>query len=602
MTDGVNNNTSTSTAQYSTLKLKGKNGKTINLDNLEGLQRTKGNEVLFKQYDKDGDGIINKDEAISMRSSLQELAGNGKISKRELNSLFGKDANAMEALNKLADQQNTAKGTKYTEVNGNTTTEFYNSAFGKEYSDRKDITENSDGSTTTVYQDGTTQITQKDGSFVYQKADGTTQELGNADGSRRSVAEDGTVTVTDANGGKTIYKQDGTKIAVGENSSVTTNADGQTVETLTTEEGAGYDVRTKYEYKDGQTIAREYQESWEDGTSTPGAVTVTQNEDGHSVQRKYDSEDDMTNNHPSEMTTDGQNPTLKTTTKFTYDTQGNVKEETTNPANEVTTTFKDADGNEIDGSSFDGQQTYTVSKNETISKILDNTLKQQGIDPDSLSDEQKKEYKKQLLEANKDNVQTYNGSKTEYKGNKFFYPNTELNIPKYGAETEQAEETQEAKETQETEKTEETKEAEETQEAEDVEETEDAEETSDDQDVEEMMKTADTDKSNTIEEEEYEIYVNNLLKEQSEQNGVPNTISPEEKELIKESFKSLDTIKSDGHVTKEELKKNARTVLTQLGSDMDDIEKQQQQGLTTNSERDGGEINVPKDPDKPDMA
>lgn len=58
---------------------------------------------------------------------------------------------------------------------------------------------------------------------------------------------------------------------------------GVTLEKLTTKEGDGYDTRTKYEYKDGQTIAREYHESWDNNQSTLSSITVSSKQNGHNV-------------------------------------------------------------------------------------------------------------------------------------------------------------------------------------------------------------------------------------------------------------------------------------------------------------------------------
>lgn len=78
MVDGVNK----SPTGFSSLKLKGTKGKQIDLQNLKGLQKTKNNEALFTRYDKDGNGVIDEKEAISMRNELQSIAGNKTISQK----------------------------------------------------------------------------------------------------------------------------------------------------------------------------------------------------------------------------------------------------------------------------------------------------------------------------------------------------------------------------------------------------------------------------------------------------------------------------------------------------------------------------------------
>ena len=90
----------------------------------------------------------------------------------------------------------------------------------------------------------------------------------------------------------------------------------------------------RYEYKDNKKIAREYNGLGKDAELS--SVTVSENKDGHCIDTKYATEDDMKNNRPSEQITDAQNDTLKKVTTFTYDENGNVKAETTDSAGQKT--------------------------------------------------------------------------------------------------------------------------------------------------------------------------------------------------------------------------------------------------------------------------
>lgn len=417
MVDNISNRKPKPATEYSTLKLKGKDGKTINLENLAGLQKTKGNEALFKMYDKDNNGVIDENEAVAMRNNLQSIAGNGTISERELNKVFGKDSNAMEMLNKLADQQNAEKGKEYSETTGNTTTSFtYKSAFGDELGrDWKQVTTNKDGSTTTKYQDGSTEIRQKDGTYIFKDKNGNIVEQKLTNGTTMQT-KDGQIIMSDEKGNQSVtdLKTMQTTSFPDENTAVTKDVMGKTVKTVVS--------------KDGKTITTNYNEG------KPGTVTVDgKSEDGaHNVSTKYASGEDMKNNLPQEMITDPQNPTLKKTTKFTYDSNGNVKAETTDSAGTVTTKYTNAKGEEIKEDSFN-VKSFHVEKGQTISQIVDETIKKQGIDPSTISAEQKAEFTKQLLEANEGKYGTMD--KGVNSGNKFFYADTDIQIPDYAYST-----------------------------------------------------------------------------------------------------------------------------------------------------------------------
>ena len=155
MVDGINQ--PKQATQHSVLKLKGKDGQTIDLNKLKGLKETKENEALFKKYDSNGDHIIDEKEALAMRNNLQSIAGNGTISKRELGKHFGKEA--FEALNSLAEQQKAQK-----QKAGQT----------EKSADGYTSVKNQDGSITYIMDDGSKEIRFPDGKKVYTKPDGST--------------------------------------------------------------------------------------------------------------------------------------------------------------------------------------------------------------------------------------------------------------------------------------------------------------------------------------------------------------------------------------------------------------------------------------------
>lgn len=589
--EGVNNNKPAK--QYNTLKLKGKN-QSIDLEKLEGLQKTKQNESLFTKYDTNKDGVINKDEALAMRNNLQSIAGNDTISQRELNSAFGKDSNLMGSLSKLVDQQSSPMGEQYTEDDGKTTTEFTKSNFGTQFSDKKEITKNDDGSTTTVYQDGTTEIRQKDGSFVVKDKDGKQIEAKSKDELHTVTNKDGSLTIEDKQGKKMVMKDGLVTSFPDKNTSVTTNILGKTVETLTTKEGQGFDIRTKYEYKDNKTIAREYKEV--DGKSTPGQVTVSETKDGHNISTQYASEADMNGNKPASETKDANNPTLKTVTNFSYDSKGNIKAETTDSASKKTTKYTDKDGKEIDAKTYDAPEKYTTKQGDTISSIIKkNVMTQLGITEETeIPQDKLNSAMKQFVEANGgkggDTIHVMQGGK--YNGNMYVYQGTEVTVPKFNFDAKPADEASAKPPAETTAYINELQTklgdkfnvgcakdgsievrdkkgnllAEATKKA-------NAEfKTSDDEDINTMMQGADViTKDGTIDKQEYKKYIETLITQSNAQITDANRAKFEQ--LIENSFTSMDNITPDGKITKAELQKNAQKVIAQLTTDLDNADK-----------------------------
>ena len=71
---------------------------------------------------------------------------------------------------------------------------------------------------------------------------------------------------------------------------------------------------------------------------------------------------------------------------------------------------------------------YTVPKGMGYTAIIKNALIKQGIDP---TKENIQKAKAQFEQANPDAVQTYNGKKQAWKGNKFLYVNAQVFIPNF---------------------------------------------------------------------------------------------------------------------------------------------------------------------------
>ncbi len=604
MVDGLNNNVPKPATKHSTLKIKGTDQK-IDLNNLVGLQKTKGNEALFKTYDKNNNGVIDQDEAYMMRNNLQSLAGNGTISKREINKQFGKDSNALDQLTNLANQQATADGTEYVETTGNTTTRIYNSNVDDKYSYRSEQTTNSDGSvsTTTTFSNGEIE-----------------KELKDKNG-RIVTDSDGNQTVYNVKGVKTmVIQSDGTTIQYSPdgNKTTTMNSQGQITSTMELIKNQT-EVRTDFEYKDGATIARKYETTDGNFPQTPSEITVSTTKDGHSIDTKYTSEEDMTNGRPSEQITDAHNPTLKTVTKFTYDEAGNVKAEITNSAGETTVKYTTSDGKEIDAAGFDKANqtptTYTVPKGHTITQIATDMLKQQGIE--NPTKEQIQEAKQQVLEANADQVHTMKSG--QYKGNKYFYADATLKVPTFNTTSDKVTEksveeptydggvlpevvvtakrpdqatiakrrelqaqlgdkfdvgyaqdgTIEVRDKDGNILPEATKKANQSLSTSTTESPQVKDgNTTHTELTEETIKTGDKDNSQTLDKGEYQNFIIQTL-------GLEITDANREKiqNLIDSSFQSLDSVAVDGQVTKDELDKSAAKVFEQLGNDVNAMEQ-----------------------------
>ena len=576
MVDGVNKGTT----GFSSLKLKGTKGKQIDLQNLKGLQKTKNNEALFKMYDKNNNGVIDEDEVVAMRNNLQSIAGNKTISQKEINS-FGGD-NAFSALNALSDQQKAIKdGKGYTETNNGVTT-HYGSVKGSEYTE----TTNDDGSKT--YENSNTKET------IYQ--DGSSQILNKYNGTSKETNVDGYKTYYDAQGNKTAFESpDGKSL---EEFYPGTNQRSSIKNTTTTEDGKEVSITTKYSEDGTKTSYTE--------TSGNDSITKNYNQDGtvknvvvsdRNTEITYASEADELANRPQQEILNKNNDTLKQTITYTYDSKGNVKAETKDSAGQITTKYTNSKGEEINSKDFDAPTTYTVKSGDSITKIATAALKEQGIE--NPTDEQLKSAKQQLIASNDDGekIGTYTKPNTKYTGNRFFYPNTEITIPKF--EFNKTESKSGIKQPIE-EKTIELQEVTVTaariskemkakrQEAQaqlgsdfEVGYTADGKSlevrdldgninkdltamaNSDNEDDINTMMKSDLNKNGTLDKLEYKDFIYNLIRNYPE---IDITKDNEKviNQLIDNSFNSMDTINQDGALTRDELRQNAPQILEQL--------------------------------------
>lgn len=401
MVDGIGGN---QPQNQNILKLKGQK-KTIDLNGLVGLRQTDKNKAIFERFDHDKNGVIDQNEAKQMQLWMNKAAGNDKISNREMNKTFGKDT--FSALSALADQQAVGKGKEYVETNGNKSTTIYRSDVDSKYDYSYTTTKHDDGSSTIVSSDGTQTIQHKDGS-------------------RDVIDKDGTIISYDAKGKKTAVIKDGltTTFTPDGNKSITKNADGQTVSSMELRDNK--EILTKYEYSNGNTIAREYA----DGAQIPSSIIVSgrssENGPTTTIETKYNSEDDMKNNRPSSKT-ENKGLATETTTTFEYDSKGNKKVSIYSGGSKSPVThYENSEGKTISAGEYDATQTYTVQKGDSITQIVTNALKEQGFaNPTS---EQIHDAKEQFMEMNKDNVRTFGGKASGKKG---FFPNDTVSIPNF---------------------------------------------------------------------------------------------------------------------------------------------------------------------------
>lgn len=568
MVDGIGGN---QPQNQNILKLKGQK-KTIDLNGLVGLRQTDKNKAIFERFDHDKNGVIDQNEAKQMQLWMNKAAGNDKISNREMNKTFGKDT--FSALSALADQQAVGKGKEYVEINGNKSTTIYRSNVDSkpDYSYTK--TNHDDGSSTIVSSDGTQTIQHKDGS-------------------RDVIDKDGTIISYDAKDKKTAVIKDGltTTFTPDGNKSITKNADGQTVSSMELRDNK--EILTKYEYSNGNTIAREYA----DGAQIPSSIIVSgrssENGPTTTIETKYNSEDDMKNNRPSSKT-ENKGLATETTTTFEYDSKGNKKVSIySGGSKNPVTHYENSEGKTISAGEYDATQTYTVQKGDSITQIVTNALKEQGFaNPTS---DQINDAKEQFMEMNKDNVRTFGGKASGKKG---FFPNDTVSIPNFkssisdvylnNVDVTAAKVTPEMKAK---------RQAIQQQLGDNVDVTyakdgslevrnkngvlmEGATAMANKpSDIDIMMKS-DKNNSKTLDTTEYKSMILAQLKAIGIEINDKNKAQIEQ--LIDKSFNDIDTIKQDRELTKEELQKNAPQIISNLA---DEINKIAEPPLTQNTSK-----------------
>lgn len=566
MVDGIGGN---QPQNQNILKLKGQK-KTIDLNGLVGLRQTDKNKAIFERFDHDKNGVIDQNEAKQMQLWMNKAAGNDKISNREMNKTFGKDT--FSALSALADQQSVGKGKKYVEINGNKSTTIYRSDVDSKYDYSYTTTKHDDGSSTIVSSDGTQTIQHKDGS-------------------RDDIDKDGTIISYDAKGKKTAVIKDGltTTFTPDGNKSITKNADGQTVSSMELRDNK--EILTKYEYSNGNTIAREYA----DGAQIPSSIIVSgrSSENGKTttIETKYNSEDDMKNNRPSSKT-ENKGLATETTTTFEYDSKGNKKVSIySGGSKNPVTHYENSEGKTISAGEYDATQTYTVQKGDSITQIVTNALKEQGFaNPTS---DQINDAKEQFMEMNKDNVRTFGGKASGKKG---FFPNDTVSIPNFkssisdvylnNVDVTAAKITPEMKAK---------RQAIQQQLGDNVDVTyakdgslevrnkngvlieEATAMANKPSDIDIMMKS-DKNNSKTLDTTEYKSMILAQLKAIGIEINDKNKAQIEQ--LIDKSFNDIDTIKQDRELTKEELQKNAPQIISNLA---DEINKIAEPPLTQNT-------------------
>lgn len=540
MVDGIGGN---QPQNQNILKLKGQK-KTIDLNGLVGLRQTDKNKAIFERFDHDKNGVIDQNEAKQMQLWMNKAAGNDKISNREMNKTFGKDT--FSALSALADQQAVGKGKEYVEINGNKSTTIYRSNVDSkpDYSYTK--TNHDDGSSTIVSSDGTQTIQHKDGS-------------------RDVIDKDGTIISYDAKDKKTAVIKDGltTTFTPDGNKSITKNADGQTVSSMELRDNK--EILTKYEYSNGNTIAREYA----DGAQIPSSIIVSgrssENGPTTTIETKYNSEDDMKNNRPSSKT-ENKGLATETTTTFEYDSKGNKKVSIySGGSKNPVTHYENSEGKTISAGEYDATQTYTVQKGDSITQIVTNALKEQGFaNPTS---DQINDAKEQFMEMNKDNVRTFGGKASGKKG---FFPNDTVSIPNFKSSisdvylnnvdvTYAKDGSLEVRNKNGVLMEEVTAMA------------------NKPSDIDIMMKS-DKNNSKTLDTTEYKSMILAQLKAIGIEINDKNKAQIEQ--LIDKSFNDIDTIKQDRELTKEELQKNAPQIISNLA---DEINKIAEPPLTQNT-------------------
>lgn len=425
---------------------------------------------------------------------------------------------------------------------------------------------------------------------------------------------DGSTKVTKQDGTQEITKPDGTKIITNEKNKYkkTINKDGSSVEEadkkiihrdknnkitqIETEED-GKEIHIKFEYAGKKTITRRYEVT--DKTETLTRIAIAEQKDGHKYSSIYKSEEDMKNNKLSERIIDIGNPTTMKTEKYSYDENGNIKIVTTDSSGNSTTKYTNSKGKEIPETDFkeppteettseNEKNTHTVAKGETIQQMVTDALKAQGID--TPTEDQLKAAKKAFLEENKDLVHTYNGSKKEWHGNKFFLIDSVVTFPDFTKIIQEAKTSTEKPTPAEDKKFTEKERANIQKELGDKyvveldqnkkivvkdkqgnvlpEITKMANDNSSDEDDINKMMSMDKNNNKKLELAEYSKFIHNMLDKAELKLEGEDAVKAEK--LIHESFKALDTDNNNG-IDRVELRAKARGVIQKLTEDISKI-------------------------------
>lgn len=574
MVDGIDGN-------ENVIKLKSQN-RSIDTSRLEGLKKTKKNELIFNKFDSNSDGTLDKTEADNMQSWLKQAAGNKKLSRKEMENATGGNESAFEALVNLTQQQaDLADRGEYVENNGKVTTHVVKK---EDQITKFDSTEDENENVVETYEDGSKKIIHEDDSYDEVSADGTTVTSFDKDGNKTKVVKGDLTTTFEEGKSKTV------------------NKDNKVVEETETKDGK--EVKTTYEYKENQTIKRQFTDN------TLNFITVEEQKEGKTVETTYEKEEDMTSEKPKPskvVEKDSEGKT--TTTEYEYLENGTVKTKVTDPEGKETVTYQDKDGKPVEKpetNTPEAKDTYTVSEGQGIYAIVRDILKQQGIE--NPTKEQLKQAREQFLELNKDLVKTYHGSKTEWHGNKYFYIGDKVKVPDFSKLQETTETPEKPEETTTPSLTDEQKKKidelhtetrqQEIEKLKEIlgenylveekdgklvvkdkqgnvlEEITDIvnDKNTDADDIAKMLKS-DKDDNKTLEFAEFQTFIEELLKEYAPSFEITDANRAKVEEIIRKHFDNIDSsVKKDGSLTKEELEAKAKEAIPQLTEELNKIE------------------------------
>lgn len=118
--------------------------------------------------------------------------------------------------------------------------------------------------------------------------------------------------------------------------------------------------------------------------------------------------------------------------------------------------------------------------------------------------------------------------------------------------------------------------------------------TSDEEDLASIMRDADTiTKDNQIDKKEYNQYINNMLSQAGFEITDANRVQVQQ--LIDNSFSSLDGVSSDGKISQEELQKRAKAVIQKLTDDLLNVDNSVNSNGNQDMSQDGDAIKLEDD-------